>query len=92
MQITAPSVQMEQLLRDSYTVFCRVAFPADSEIYEVVDSDLILLSVIYFRINIVSLFLTDKYMFCTANCYEGLNNASSRSLPSLRDYAVYLML
>lgn len=46
------------------------------------NNDLILFSmlVIYFRINILVYFLSDEWMFCTANDDEGLNSASLASL------------
>lgn len=60
-------------------VLCHVAFPTDSKIYGVVNNDLILFSmlVIYFKSNTLVYFCLVKCMFCTANYYEGLNNASS---------------
>lgn len=61
---------------------CHVTFPADSKIHGVVNDDLILFSVlvIYFKVNILVYFCLIKCMFCTANCYEDLTNASSGSL------------
>lgn len=84
-QVAAPCTQCSDVAKFSVTtVLCSVMsrFLQTLKIYGVVNNDLILFSVlvIYFKINILVLFLSVKCMFCTANYYEGLNKASSGSL------------
>lgn len=87
-----PAFRWGKLLSDSRALLCHAGFPADSKIYGVVNSDLILFSmlVIYFKINIL------VYFCLISVCFALLTTMRVSTMllqgPSLRTCAVYLML